>query len=142
LRDTDHSDGMVMEKQRHATDQPALRLAVQGCVRAVDYKDRQSSVWITALPILLGEAWLTHHPLSIATDSNNDFPGMVKILGFEPDEAYRRTVGCGFRRADECECMFTAYVLERLRALETMGGGTLVGQEMLKIPNFDVGLET
>jgi len=95
-----------------------------GLTRLLDTVPEEIPLLI-ALPILLGEAWLTHHhhPLSISTtDSNNDFPGMVKILGYESDEAYRRTVGCGFRRADECECMFTAYVLERLRALGTMGG--------------------
>jgi hypothetical protein len=84
---------------------------------------------LIALPILLGEAWLTRRSLSTSTttasaggEGNDSFPGIVKILGYESDEAYRRTVGCGFRRADECECMFTTYVLERLCALGTMGG--------------------
>jgi hypothetical protein len=93
-----------------------------GLVKLLDTVPEEVPLLI-ALPVLLGEAWLAHRSIASSTDSNtsNDFPGMVKILGYESDESYRRTVGCGFRRADECECMFAACVLERLGTLGRVG---------------------
>lgn len=75
---------------------------------------------LVALPVLLGEAWLGVHAGPMANGLPNArgvdavFPGIAMLLGYDSEEAYRRTAACGFRRADDCEDTFGRYVLDRL----------------------------